>query len=250
MTETLLDDIWIRRLDPGPAGATTLVCFPHAGGSATYFAQMAALLKERLQVLAVQYPGRQDRLRDRCLTSIEELAEETYTALEPILTQPVAFFGHSMGAMIAFEVATRMQRRLDLAPAALFVSGRRAPSRRREEENIHRRDDAGFVAELKSLSGTDMRVLDDPDVLAMVLPSMRSDYTAVETYRWRPGPRLDCPIVALTGDQDPKASLDDVQAWRSHTSGQFQLHTFTGGHFYLAEHQRAVADTVLGRLSA
>jgi surfactin synthase thioesterase subunit len=248
LTENLLDDVWIRRFHGGPDRLATLICFPHAGGSASYFSPLSDMLKSRLQVLAVQYPGRQDRLHERRLSTIDEFVDGAFTALEPVMKQPIALFGHSMGAMIAFEVTTRMKRRLDAAPVTLFVSGRRAPSRYREEENVYLRDDKGLIAELKGLSGTDMRVLDDPDVLSMVLPSMRSDYTAVETYRYQPGPKLDCPIVGLVGDEDPKADLDEVQAWQDHTSGRFQLHRFSGGHFYLADHRRTVADIIFRQL--
>lgn len=244
-----LDDRWIRRFHQGPEDAPALICFPHAGGSASYYSSFSARLQSRLQVFALQYPGRQDRLREPLLSTIDEFAEEAFAALEPILKQPIALFGHSMGALIAFEVTVRMNERLNVAPLTLFVSGRRAPSSYRVEDDVHLRDDAGLVVELRSLSGTDLRVLDDPDVLGMVLPAMRSDYTAVERYVYRPGPKLDCPLVALIGDTDPKADVDEVRAWQDHTSARFEMHTFIGGHFYLAEHSQAIADIIAGNLS-
>lgn len=247
MPQTAVDDVWIRRFHPGPSHSTTLVCFPHAGGSASYFRPLSQALKSSLQVLAVQYPGRQDRLHHERLTSIGDFADEVFTALAPLLHRPLAFFGHSMGAMIAFEVARRMKERRDTAPATLFVSGRRAPSRHREE-SLHLLDDAGLVEELRGMSGTDAQILDNPEVLRMVLPPMRSDYTAVETYRYQPGPKLDCPIVALVGDEDERVDRDEVQAWSEHTNGPFALHTFAGGHFYLTEHQSAVVDIITRQL--
>ncbi|MET7713163.1 alpha/beta fold hydrolase [Streptomyces sp. NPDC005407] len=247
MTETVLDEMWIRRFSPGPDRGATLVCFPHAGGSASYFRPMSNALKSSLQVFAVQYPGRQDRLHHRCLTTIDEFADEAFTALEPLMNRPLSFFGHSMGAVIAFEVANRMKERLGAAPSTLFVSGRRAPSTHREV-GIHLLDDAGLVEELKRGSGTDARILEDKDVLRMILPPLRSDYTAVETYQWRPGPKLDCPVVALVGDEDENVSLDEARAWEEHTTGPFSLNTFSGGHFYLADHQSAVADVVTRQL--
>src|SRR3954471_2553827 len=183
-----LDDVWIRRFHTSPAQSPLLVCFPHAGGSASYFTPLSTVLRSTVQVLAVQYPGRQDRLHHPCLSTIDELADGAFAALGPLVRRPIALFGHSMGAMLAFEVARRMRERLDTEPGTLFVSGRRAPSRHRAEDGIHLRDDQGLVAELQSLSGTDPRLLDDPDVLRMVLPSMRADYTAVETYSYQPGP--------------------------------------------------------------
>ncbi|OLE22785.1 MAG: thioesterase [Catenulispora sp. 13_1_20CM_3_70_7] len=250
MIDNLVDERWIRRFHSGPDRPAILVCFPHAGGSATYFSALSGMLQSRAHLLAVQYPGRQDRRNERHLTTIAELADGAFTALEPVLKQPVALFGHSMGAMIAFEVANRMRSRLDASPVTLFVSGRRAPSRYREEDNVHLRDEPGLVAELKGLSGTDLRILDDPEVLEMILPSMRSDYAAVETYRYEPGPKLDCPVVGMIGEEDPKASVDEVRSWGDHTTGPFRLHAFSGGHFYLAEDWRAVADVIYQQLMA
>lgn len=249
MTETALDERWVRRFHPGPDGAAQLVCFPHAGGSASYFRPLSAALSATARVLALQYPGRQDRLHEPGLSSIAEFADEAYAALTPLRAGPIALFGHSMGAMIAFEVATRMRERGDASPVALFVSGRRAPSRHRDE-SVHLLDDHGLAAELRRLSGTDARILDDESVLRMILPPTRSDYTAVETYRYRPGPKLDCPVIALTGDEDLRVDLDDARAWAAHTTGPFALHTFSGGHFYLVEHQAAIVDIIAERLAS
>jgi surfactin synthase thioesterase subunit len=224
-----------------------LVCFPHAGGSASYFFPLSAALSPDVQVLALQYPGRQDRQHERCLTGIDEFADEAYAALEPVMSRPLAFFGHSMGAVIAYEVAGRMSRRLGAAPTALFASSRRAPSTYRAEA-VHRRDDAGLLAELRKLSGTGAGILDDEELVRMILPPLRGDYTAIETYRPRTGPRLDCPVVALIGDQDPVVDRDEARAWGEHTSRSFTLRVFPGGHFYLKEHQQAVVDLVSRQL--
>jgi pyochelin biosynthesis protein PchC len=241
------DGLWLRRFHSAPDSRITLVCFPHAGGSASFFYPVSAAVQPTLRVVALQYPGRQDRRHDPCLTTIAELADETFAALRPWLDRPVAFFGHSMGAILAFEVAVRMKHH-GLSPATLFASGRRAPSRHRDNEIVHQLDDDGLVAELKTLSGTDSRVLGDLEMLRMILPAVRADYQAVETYRYAPGPRLDCPIVALTGDRDPKVDPDEVRAWADHTTGPFELRAFPGGHFYLASHQSAVVDLISERL--
>lgn len=241
------DNAWIRRFHHEPNSRVTLVCFPHAGGSASFFYPVSDALQSTLQVVALQYPGRQDRRQEQPLTTIAELADESFAALRPLMDRPLAFFGHSMGATLAFEVAVRMQRELAAAPVTLFASARRAPSRHRVE-TVHQRDDDGIVAELKNLSGTDSRIMGDEELLRMILPAIRSDYTAAETYRYQPGPMLDCPIVTLVSDSDPKVTVDEAQSWADHTTGGFELHTFSGGHFYLAQHQRAVINLISDQL--
>ncbi|MEU6076631.1 alpha/beta fold hydrolase [Micromonospora sp. NPDC047074] len=235
MTDT---ELWVRRFHPADDAATRLLCLPHAGGSASYFLPAAKALAPEVDVLAVQYPGRQDRLREPGLTSVHEIADQLVAALLPLVDRPIAVFGHSLGATIGFEVALRL-RRAGLAPSALFVSGRRAPHRRKMER-IHLRDDAGLIAEVRALAGTDDTLLDDEDVVRMVLPAIRADYTAAETYEYRPEPRLDCPIVALIGDRDPRVTVEEAQAWQEHTGAEFELAVHPGGHFYLNDHMPAV----------
>lgn len=241
-------DEWIRRYRPAPGAAIRLVCLPHAGGSASFFLPVSAALSPAIDVLAVQYPGRQDRLREPMIDDLGDLADAVVTALTPWLDRPFAFFGHSMGATLAFEVTRRLEQGAGPAPLHLFASGRRAPSRHRDE-NVHLGGDDRIIAELTELSGTDTRVLGEEEMLRMVLPAIRNDYRATETYRYRPGPPLSCPITVLTGDADPKTSLEEAEAWRDHTTGPFDLRVYPGGHFYLADHQSEVLDAITDRLA-
>lgn len=241
-------DEWIRRYRPAPGAAIRLVCLPHAGGSASFFLPVSAALSPAIDVLAVQYPGRQDRLREPMIDNLGDLADAVVTALTPWLDRPFAFFGHSMGATLAFEVTRRLEQGAGPAPLHLFASGRRAPSRHRDE-NVHLGGDDRIIAELTELSGTDTRVLGEEEMLRMVLPAIRNDYRATETYRYRPGPPLSCPITVLTGDADPKTSLEEAEAWRDHTTGPFDLRVYPGGHFYLADHQSEVLDAITDRLA-
>jgi len=230
MTDTDTD-LWIRRYHPTDTAATQLLCMSHAGGSASYFFGVSRELSPEIDVLAVQYPGRQDRLREPCVSSAHELADQLVAAIEPLTDRPITLFGHSLGATVGFEVALRLEA-AGIAPTGLFASGRRAPHRNRLERT-HLRDDAGLIADVKALEGTESSMLDDEDVRQMVLPAIRSDYTAAETYAYRPGTRLRCPVVALVGDSDPKVSVEEADAWREHTDGEFDLAVFPGGHFYL-----------------
>ncbi|MDO0924387.1 alpha/beta fold hydrolase [Streptomyces sp. TG1A-8] len=241
-------DLWIRRFRPAPEAAEQLVCFPHAGGSATFYLPVAAALSPRVDVLAVQYPGRQDRRNEPGPASVADLADRITDALAAWDDRPLTFFGHSMGALVAFEVALRMER-AGTGPVRLFASGRRAPSRTRDEK-VHTLDDDGVVAELRALAGTDTQFLEDEELLRMVLPAIRSDYRAVETYRCAPGAAVSCPITVLTGDADPKTSLDEAGDWEKHTSAQADVRVFPGGHFFLSERPAEVLAVLNGHFDA
>jgi surfactin synthase thioesterase subunit len=239
MTDT---DLWVRRFHPADGAATQLLCLSHAGGAASYFFGVSRALSPEIDVLAAQYPGRQDRLREPCVSSVHELADRLVAALLPLTGRPITLFGHSLGATLGFEVALRLER-AGVTPTALFASGRPAPHRCRREWT-HLRDDAGLIAATKELGGTDSSLLDDEDVLRMVLPAIRGDYTAVETYTYEPGPRLSCPIIALVSDNDPKVSVEEADAWREHTDGEFDIAVFPGGHFYLNDCVPQILDRI------
>ncbi|GHG20807.1 MULTISPECIES: thioesterase II family protein [Amycolatopsis] len=239
---------WIRRYHPIPDVPVNLVCLPHAGGSASYFFPVSRALAPRVGVLAVQYPGRQDRRHEPGVPSIGALADAVTEALRPHTGTPLAIFGHSMGATLGFEVALRLES-AGVTPLALFASGRRAPSCHRDER-YHLLGDREFVAEIKSLSGANTHLLDDEELLATALPALRSDYRAAETYRYEPGPPLHCPIHALVGESDRKATVAEAQAWAGHTTAEFTLHTYPGGHFYLDEQAPRVLDVITQALTA
>jgi surfactin synthase thioesterase subunit len=235
---------WLQRFHRTGQAANRLVCFPHAGGSASFYHPLSQALAPATEVVAVQYPGRQDRRREPPAEDIGPLADAVADVLESSAELPTAFFGHSMGAIVAFEVARRLEQRGSAGcPVLLFASGRRAPSRHRDE-SVHRRTDDGVIAEIEQLGGTDARVLADPELLRMILPAIRGDYRAIETYRCAPGPPLGCAVTVLVGDDDPRTTLDEAGAWREHTSGPFDLRVFPGGHFYLTSHAEAVTEAV------
>ncbi|MFD8725108.1 thioesterase II family protein [Streptomyces sp. NPDC059629] len=238
---------WVSVSHPAPQSPVRLACLPYAGGSASFFFPVSRALHPAVEVLAVQYPGRQTRLHEPRIDNIPEFADQIFAALRYLDDKPLALFGHSMGAVLAYEVALRMQTAGLPAPVRLFASGRRAPSRYRDER-IHAASDADVVAELRALSGTNETLLGDPEVLAMILPAIRSDYTAIERYRHEPGRRLDCPVTVLTGDSDPRVSLDEAEAWAEHTTAATETKVFPGGHFFLADRAAEVIGLVARRL--
>lgn len=232
---------WIRRFHAADDAAVRLVCLPHAGGSATAyfrFSRAAAEAGLDVDVIAVQYPGRQDRRGERCFDELAAMAEVIAEDLGPWFDRPVALFGHSMGATLAFEIGLRLEAR-GTGPRAVVVSGRRAPSRHREDI-VHLRDDEGLIADVALLDGTDSRVLESQELRAMVLPALRADYTAIETHRPVADAALTVPLHAHTGVDDPRVSVEEARAWSAHTTGGFTFATYPGGHFYLNEQAPAV----------
>ncbi|WP_414638103.1 thioesterase II family protein [Actinophytocola sp.] len=239
---------WLRRYQPTTNAVARLVCLPHAGGAASFFRPMAVRFAPAVDVLSIQYPGRQDRLRESCVDDIAALSDlitDELVALDDDL--PTVFFGHSMGAVLGFEVAWRLEQKGANPPRTLIASGRRAPSRHRDEK-VHLRDDDGIVAELKLLNGTDAARLADEEIVRMSLPAIRGDYTAIETYIGDPGRRVGAGLTVLTGDSDPKTTLDEARAWRDHTTGTFRMSVLPGGHFFLVDQQQAVTREVAAEL--
>jgi surfactin synthase thioesterase subunit len=237
-----VDDLWLRIFHRAPQRPIRLVCLPHAGGSASSLFGFSAAVGSVAEVVAVQYPGRQDRWRDRPMTNLGDLADQVADAVLAGLTGPVALFGHSMGSAVAFEVALRLER-VGRAPVRLVASGGRAPSLARSD-GIHDLDDEGLVNELVRLGGTDPRLLENREMVEMMLPAIRADYTAIEAYRAPEDAKVACPITTLVGDDDPRTSLDQARAWDRHTSGEFDLRVYPGGHFYLFDHVPQLAEEI------
>ncbi|MGX7824485.1 thioesterase II family protein [Actinokineospora sp. 24-640] len=240
-------DRWIRRFHPAPGAKARLLVLPHAGGAASYYFPLSRELAPDIEVLSVQYPGRQDRRDEPFVESVADFADVLADIVEPYTDSPLALFGHSMGASVAFELALRL-RECGVPPTCLVASGRRAPVAHRDER-VHERDDAGLLAEIRSLDGTQGPLLNDPEILAMVLPAIRADYRVAETYRHTPGTPLACPIAVLIGEDDPKVTRAEAERWAEHTTGPCAVEAFPGGHFYLADRQPAVAARVAAHVT-
>ncbi|MFD9905006.1 thioesterase II family protein [Streptomyces sp. NPDC059063] len=223
---------WFRAYHPADRPAPKMFCFPYAGGAASYYFPVSRALSGKIEVHAVQYPGRQDRHSEPAIGDIESLAASIFRELPLDDLDQAWFFGHSMGAAVAFEVARLVEQELNRPLAGLIVSGRRAPSLFRGE-TVHLQDDTAFMASIEALGGTVSEVFSDPEMRRMFLPTLRTDYKAIETYRPTSTQRLTCPVFAFTGDADPLTTVEEADAWRDHTSGAFSLRVFEGNHFYL-----------------
>src|SRR5205085_8881948 len=224
---------WLVINRPNPQARLRLFCFPYAGGGAATYHAWPGELPTEVEVCAVQLPGRASRSRESPYDRLKQLVEALAPAVLPYLDRPYAFFGHSMGALIAFELTRRLRREADTSPAHLFVSGRRAPQLPRTNPPIHDLPEAEFVQALRRLNGTPDEVLAHPELMELMLPLLRADFAAVGTYEYTPEPALACPITAYGGLQDHEVSRAQLEAWRTQTTGGFTLRMLPGDHFYL-----------------
>jgi pyochelin biosynthetic protein PchC len=232
---------WLRSYPARPNAPTRLVIFPHGGGSASFYRSLARAIGEHVDAVVVQYPGREDRLGEPHIDAMAPLARGVAAALRKSFDRPIAFFGHSMGASVAHEVSRRLERDVDLSPDVLVVSGRPGPSR--QKPGAKHLDDEQLWDDVRRLGGTDRRLIDQPEIRAMVLPTLRADYRLVETYRPPLSADLRTAVTACIGAQDPEVTVEDATTWRDATTGPFDLAVFPGDHFYLrSPSEDAVAD--------
>jgi medium-chain acyl-[acyl-carrier-protein] hydrolase len=224
---------WFETLAPPRGSSLKLFCFPYAGGSSQMFRGWQRYLSPDVRLCLVHLPGRGVRISDRPFTRLAAMVEALAQAILPELEGAFAFWGHSMGAMINFELARELRRRRLTGPDALFVSGRTAPQIPITNPPTFDLPEEEFVAELHRLNGTPRELLDNPETRHLFLPTIRADFEAVETYHYVPEGPLSCPIYAYGGLQDSDVSPEDLRAWQEQTSARCKARMFPGDHFFI-----------------
>jgi medium-chain acyl-[acyl-carrier-protein] hydrolase len=237
----------LRRLSgagQAAAGALRLFCFPHAGGGAAAFHGWAERLPRGVVVVPMRPP------RPNKPDNMADLVSLLSDAMQPYLDEPFAFFGHSMGAIVAFELARLLRRRNQPAPRMLVASGARAPQFRRGHVPQPDPPEAEFVATLRRLEGTPREVLDNPNLMQLILPALREDAAIYRNYIYAEDAPLDCPIRAYGGAQDPNVSRAHLEGWAAETAAAFAVRVFPGGHFYLRTYRHEFLAALARDLTA
>jgi medium-chain acyl-[acyl-carrier-protein] hydrolase len=226
--------MWFQRRHHRPGARMRLFCFPHAGGGVATYRVWADRLPPDIDVCAVQMPGRDARAREAPCSDLPLLVESLAAGLAPHVDLPFAFFGHSLGALVAFEVTRQLRRQGGPLPVHLIVSARRAPQLPNVDTPTYDLPEPAFVDTLvRRYNGIPPAVLAEPELLAMFLPVLRADLEMTETYRYAPEDPLDVPITVLGGLEDRLAARADLAAWKDMTRAAFSLHMMAGGHFFV-----------------
>lgn len=239
---------WVYYFKPNPDANVRLFCFPYAGATALVYRTWAQKLPPSLEVIAIQLPGRFTRMREPAISNLRDLVQPVASALEPFLDKPYAFFGHSMGALLAFETTRLFRRRGHALPQHLFVSGRSAPQLSPEHRPLYNLPKDELLAELQQLDGTPRQVLDHPELMDLMLPVLRADFSVCDTYEYKEEAPLACPITALGGLQDSDISRRRIEAWREQTSATFTLRMFEGGHFFIHSNETLLLNLLATQL--
>jgi medium-chain acyl-[acyl-carrier-protein] hydrolase len=237
MIETPIKKEKLFAIDPNQVADLRLFCFHYAGGNAHIFRDWHQKLPQHVQVVPVELPGHGTRLRESLLDSIPALVQEIATGITGYLDRPFVFFGHSMGALLSFEIARFLRRYFLPQPVHLYVSAHIAPHLSEERETIHQLPDDELTEKLRELNGTPEAVLNNPELRELFLPIIRNDFKVCETYQFKSGLPLDCPITVYGGVDDADVAHQELQAWGQHTTAGIQLRLIDGDHFFIHNQQ-------------
>ncbi|HEV7670276.1 MAG TPA: thioesterase domain-containing protein [Thermoanaerobaculia bacterium] len=235
---------WLAYREPSPRARFRLFCFPYAGGGASAYRGWAGALPADVEVCPVQLPGREGRLRDRPFDRLEPMIQALADVLVPYFDLPFAFFGHSMGGLISFELARELRRRGGPEPLHLFVSARRGPQVPSREEAIHDLPEPEFSNKLRELNGTPEEVLQHAELMKLLTPILRADFAVNETYVYTPGEPLACGVSAFGGLGDVEVTKEDLAAWNDLTRGRFRLRMLPGDHFFVHSGKELILDSL------
>ena len=227
-----------------------LFCFPYAGGNSSIFRSWTRLVHPDIQVVPALLPGRELRLREPSFTNLEPMVETFTRQIFPYLDRPFAFFGHSMGAMISFELARRLRSERSIETDHLFLAGRRAPQLPEKDPEIHNLPESEFLAEVERLNGTPKEVFEHRELMELLIPMLRADFAVCHNYDYVLGDPLKCSITVLGGTTDETAPKEKLEGWCAHTTGRCRVRMLEGDHFFINQQSEAIVRIITETLLA
>ena len=228
---------WIHTPPATSAALLRLFCFPYAGGGAAVYRKWSEALPATVDVCPVLLPGREARLSEPAISSVFPLVDALAPAITPFLDRPFVFFGHSMGSLVAFELARKLRRERNLLPQCLYVSARVAPCVTLKSQPMSTLAEDEFLQALARFNGSEKGALQHTELMKLMIPTLRADFALHEDYRYREEPALECPIVVFGGLQDLTTDKQGLNAWRNHTNRGFIQRMFAGDHFFINTQQ-------------
>lgn len=235
---------WFPYVRTKPTAYRRLFCFSHAGGTAGAYAEWTNCVDDDTELWAVQLPGREGRLSEPLFHSLEPLAKAVTEAIIPLLDKSFAFFGHSMGALLAYETALRLRQENRQGPEHLFLSAHRAAHLPLQRSPLYHLPERELIDQLRLFGGTEEELFADQQIMELYMPIIRADLSVCDTYVHHPESPLSVPITVFGGTDDPDVSPRELAEWRDHTSDVFTLRMFQGGHFYLYDYQEEILSLV------
>ncbi len=240
---------WFLVPRPRPNARLQLVCFPHAGSGAYGYRAWPDHLPDWIEVCAVQLPGRETRLQEPAIGSLPDLIEQLLPAMSTRLDRRIALFGHSMGALVAFELARALRHQYGLTPMHLFVSGRVAPHLPPRHQPMYAETDAVFIQRLRQFNGTAEAILSNSDLMRLLLPVLKADFRLNEATTYVLEPPLSCPISVFGGEDDRVAPFEHMAGWRHQTLDRYVERKLPGGHFFVQTAQQQLCRAITEDLS-
>lgn len=241
---------WIAKMETYSNDSINMICFPFSGGGIHSFKNWHLYL-ENTNLAVVQYPGRGIRMGEELFTNIDEIVETMYHEMVTYLQKkPFVFFGHSLGSILAFELATRLIKKDNVYPLHLFLSGHDAPHIDNWKKPIHNLSEQGFINEIRRYNGTPQQVLENKEMMNLMLPILRADFQMIETYRFKNRPALDCPITVFHGNGDPHVKEEYAKEWAKHTDKKFTFQKYNGDHFFIFNNERKLLQHIQSELNS
>jgi medium-chain acyl-[acyl-carrier-protein] hydrolase len=244
---------WLTCFQPDAHPQIRLFCFPYAGAGASIFSAWTKLLPQSIELCVVKLPGRESRFKEPLFYQLSSLIKDLVSALCPYLDLPFVFFGHSVGALICFELTRQLRQQNLPLPLHLLVSGRRAPQLPERFAPIYNLPEPEFIEELRHFNGTPESLLENQDFMKFFFPILRADLAIDETYIYTAEEPFDCSITTFGGFKDYRVNLEELSAWEKQTSHSFRLQMFSGDHFFLNQEKdallKAISETLLNLLT-